>query len=151
MLNPEIKEKPSLKIQNLDENEVLNQSRNRKLALLRVKRLSEMGILPSRASLFSAGYDLSSATRIIVPARGKAMVPTDLSIGIPEGTYARIGMFHSVRVGFSIGCFNDKSYVLKSSIILYPPLYAPDISLMGQNILPMLIDILFIMTTGFYF
>jgi hypothetical protein len=26
-----------------------------------------------------------------VPARGKALVPTDLSIAIPEGTYARIG------------------------------------------------------------
>ena len=27
----------------------------------------------------------------VVPARGKALVPTDLSIAIPEGTYARIG------------------------------------------------------------
>ena len=34
-----------------------------------------------------------SATEAKVPARGKALVPTDLSIGIPEGTYARIGMF----------------------------------------------------------
>ena len=33
-----------------------------------------------------------SATETKVPARGKALVPTDLSIGIPEGTYARIGM-----------------------------------------------------------
>lgn len=28
-----------------------------------------------------------------VPARGKALVPTDLSIAVPEGTYARIGIF----------------------------------------------------------
>jgi hypothetical protein len=28
---------------------------------------------------------------MVVPARGKALVPTDLSIAIPEGTYARIG------------------------------------------------------------
>lgn len=33
-----------------------------------------------------------SATEAKVPARGKALVQTDLSIGIPEGTYARIGM-----------------------------------------------------------
>jgi dUTP pyrophosphatase len=34
---------------------------------------------------------LCSATETKVPARGKALVPTDLSIAIPEGTYARIG------------------------------------------------------------
>jgi dUTP pyrophosphatase len=34
---------------------------------------------------------LCSATEIKVPARGKALVPTDLSIAIPEGTYARVG------------------------------------------------------------
>lgn len=32
-----------------------------------------------------------SATEVKVPARGKAFVPTGLSIAIPEGTYARIG------------------------------------------------------------
>lgn len=31
-----------------------------------------------------------SAIETIVPARGKALVPTDLSIAIPEGTYARV-------------------------------------------------------------
>lgn len=34
-----------------------------------------------------------SATEMKVPARGKALVPTDLSIAVPEGTYARIGIF----------------------------------------------------------
>ncbi|KAJ6687262.1 DEOXYURIDINE 5'-TRIPHOSPHATE NUCLEOTIDOHYDROLASE [Salix purpurea] len=34
---------------------------------------------------------LCSASAAKVPARGKALVPTDLSIAIPEGTYARIG------------------------------------------------------------
>ena len=34
---------------------------------------------------------LRSAAETKVPARGKALVPTDLSIAIPEGTYARIG------------------------------------------------------------
>lgn len=29
---------------------------------------------------------------VTVPARGKALVPTGLSVAIPEGTYARIGM-----------------------------------------------------------
>ena len=34
----------------------------------------------------------SSATETKVPARGKTLIPTDLIIGIPEGTYAQIGM-----------------------------------------------------------
>jgi hypothetical protein len=32
-----------------------------------------------------------SAVEVTVPARGKALVATDLSIAIPEGTYARVG------------------------------------------------------------
>ncbi|KAB5569881.1 hypothetical protein DKX38_003674 [Salix brachista] len=60
-------------------------------SLLRVKRLSENVVLPSRGSPLSAGYDLSSVSPAKVPARGKALIPTDLSIAIPEGTYARIG------------------------------------------------------------
>ena len=37
-----------------------------------------------------------SASKAKVPARGKALIPTDLSIAIPEGTYARIGKSHPV-------------------------------------------------------
>nr|CAD1828221.1 unnamed protein product [Ananas comosus var. bracteatus] len=58
--------------------------------LLRVKKLSQNAILPSRASALSAGYDLSSAVEATVPARGRALVATDLSISIPVETYARI-------------------------------------------------------------
>ncbi|OIW04421.1 hypothetical protein TanjilG_32613 [Lupinus angustifolius] len=66
--------------------------------LLRVKKLSANAVLPSRASPFSAGYDLSSAVATKVPARGKALVATDLSISIPEGTYARVGFVLCVHV-----------------------------------------------------
>lgn len=43
-----------------------------------------------------------SATEIKVPARGKALVPTDLSIAVPEGTYARIGKT-SFSLSLSVG------------------------------------------------
>lgn len=33
-----------------------------------------------------------SAAETKVPARGKALIPTDLSIAVPEGAYARIGI-----------------------------------------------------------
>ncbi|KAG0609874.1 hypothetical protein M758_7G020300 [Ceratodon purpureus] len=58
---------------------------------LRVKKLAAEAILPSRGSALAAGYDLSSAYDTKVPARGKALVKTELSIAIPEGTYARVG------------------------------------------------------------
>ncbi|XP_059453619.1 deoxyuridine 5'-triphosphate nucleotidohydrolase isoform X2 [Corylus avellana] len=101
---PEIKE-PLLKIPKLDQNGV---SAADPSLLLRVKKLSEKAVLPSRASPLSAGYDLSSATETKVPARGKALVPTDLSIAIPEGTYARIAprsglaWKHSIDVGAGV-------------------------------------------------
>lgn len=81
--------------------------------MLRVKKLSEFAVLPSRGSKYAAGkfvllnvchtayklymtnalagFDLSSAYDIVVPARGKAIVKTDLAIAIPPNTYARIG------------------------------------------------------------
>ncbi|KAM7528530.1 hypothetical protein LguiB_031940 [Lonicera macranthoides] len=94
---PEIKE-PSPKIQKLDQIP----------PFLRVKKLSEKAILPSRGSLLSAGYHLSSAMETKVPARGKALIPTDLSIAVPEGTYARIAPIselawkHSIDVGAGV-------------------------------------------------
>ncbi|KAJ6687263.1 DEOXYURIDINE 5'-TRIPHOSPHATE NUCLEOTIDOHYDROLASE-LIKE [Salix purpurea] len=51
---------------------------------------------------------LCSASAAKVPARGKALVPTDLSIAIPEGTYARIAprsglaWKHSIDVGAGV-------------------------------------------------
>lgn len=58
--------------------------------MLRVKKLSENAIIPTRGSEFAAGFDLSSAVDTIIPARGKGIVKTDLAIAIPELTYARI-------------------------------------------------------------
>src|SRR3954464_7327535 len=53
-------------------------------------RLSPGAILPSRGSSGAAGYDLSSAKDVLIPARGKGLCPTDLSIALPEGTYGRV-------------------------------------------------------------
>ena len=58
--------------------------------LLRVKKISEHATLPVRGSDGAAGYDLASAYDYVVPARGKELVKTDLSMAIPEGMYGRI-------------------------------------------------------------
>ena len=76
---------------------------------LLIKRLSDKAKLPTRGSALAAGYDLyrcasglcfssvlidafslRSAEKKIIPARGKALVDTQLSIAVPAGTYGRV-------------------------------------------------------------
>lgn len=55
---------------------------------LLIKKLSEKAKLPTRGSAFAAGYDLYAAKETTIPARGKALVDTDISIAVPAGTCA---------------------------------------------------------------
>ncbi|OCT48383.1 Deoxyuridine 5'-triphosphate nucleotidohydrolase [Cladophialophora carrionii] len=57
---------------------------------LLIKKLSADATTPTRGSAFAAGYDLYAAKPTTIPARGKALVSTELSIATPEGTYGRI-------------------------------------------------------------
>ncbi|KIR41183.1 deoxyuridine 5'-triphosphate nucleotidohydrolase [Cryptococcus deuterogattii 99/473] len=57
---------------------------------LLVKKLSSSATIPTRGSPLSAGYDLYSAEETVVPARGKALIDSGLSIAVPEGTYGRV-------------------------------------------------------------
>ncbi|KAI1461911.1 dUTP pyrophosphatase [Annulohypoxylon moriforme] len=57
---------------------------------LLIKKLSPNAKLPTRGSAFSAGYDLYAAQPTSIPARGKALVETDISIAVPANTYGRI-------------------------------------------------------------
>jgi len=59
-------------------------------APLRIKLLSDKATLPKAGSELAAGIDLASAAAVTVPPGGRALVPTDLSIACPPGTYARI-------------------------------------------------------------
>ena len=72
--------------------------------MLKVKRLSKFAILPKRATEGAATYDLYSAMEAVVPANGKMLIKTDISIEIPARTYARIAprsglaLKHSIQV-----------------------------------------------------
>lgn len=59
-------------------------------SILYFHKLSENATKPSRASKLSAGYDLHSAVDLVVQSKGKALVPTDLQVKIPENCYGRI-------------------------------------------------------------
>ncbi|KIW62656.1 deoxyuridine 5'-triphosphate nucleotidohydrolase [Phialophora macrospora] len=57
---------------------------------LLIKKLSPDATTPTRGSAFAAGYDVYASKATVIPARGKALVSTDLAIATPEGTYGRI-------------------------------------------------------------
>ncbi|KAF9076494.1 dUTP pyrophosphatase [Rhodocollybia butyracea] len=60
------------------------------ISQLLVKRHSEKAKIPSRGSALSAGYDLYSAEKKTVPAHGKALIDTQISIAVPIGHYGRV-------------------------------------------------------------
>jgi hypothetical protein len=53
---------------------------------LLIQKLSDKAHLPTRGSAFAAGYDLYAAKEATIPARGKALVDTDIAISVPAGT-----------------------------------------------------------------
>ncbi|KAI1401024.1 dUTP diphosphatase [Hypoxylon fuscum] len=57
---------------------------------LLIKKLSATAKLPTRGSAFAAGYDLYASQPTTIPARGKALVETGLSIAVPAQTYGRV-------------------------------------------------------------
>ena len=75
---------------------------------LQVKLLSPTAKPPTRGSAFAAGYDLYASSAATVPARGKALVDTDISIAVPAGTYGRVAprsglaSKHSIDVGAGV-------------------------------------------------
>ena len=57
----------------------------------------------SRLHSCGTGYDLCSAYDCSIPARGKGLVKTDISVAIPQNTYARI----APRSGLALKNFID--------------------------------------------
>ncbi|EPX72962.1 deoxyuridine 5'-triphosphate nucleotidohydrolase [Schizosaccharomyces octosporus yFS286] len=55
-----------------------------------VQKLSDKATIPTKGSALAAGYDLYASAECTIPANGKALVDTDLSIAVPQDTYGRI-------------------------------------------------------------
>lgn len=53
-------------------------------------RLHPLAKLPTRGSAFAAGLDLYSIEAARIPARGRALIRTGLSVAIPRGFYGRV-------------------------------------------------------------
>ena len=70
---------------------------------LYIKKLRNSAAIPKRATENAAGYDLASAEETVVPAKGKAVVKTGISLATPEGCYGRI----APRSGLAVKRFID--------------------------------------------
>ena len=75
---------------------------------LPIKLLSPTAKAPTRGSAHAAGYDLYASKATTVPARGKVLVDTDISIAVPANTYGRVAprsglaSKHSIDVGAGV-------------------------------------------------
>ena len=89
---------------------------------LRVKLLSPKAKLPTKGTSLAAGYDLSSAQQIVIPANGRALVQTDISLSVPKGTYGRIAprsglaVKHGITTGAGV---IDADYTGPIGIVLF--------------------------------
>ena len=70
---------------------------------LYIKNLKKSAAIPKRVMEGAVGYDLASAEETVVPAKGKAVVKTGISIATPEGCYGRI----APRSGLAIKKYID--------------------------------------------
>jgi len=57
---------------------------------LRIIKLSDKAMIPTKGSRFAAGHDIYTLTEGLVPTKGQKMVETGIAIGLPEGTYRRL-------------------------------------------------------------
>jgi dUTP pyrophosphatase len=91
------------------------------MALL-IKKLVAHAVAPMRATEGSAGYDLSSAVDAVIPPNGRLAVSTGIAIGLPEGTYGRIGARSGLAFKYGIDVFAgivDRDYRGEVKCILY--------------------------------
>lgn len=85
-------------------------------------KLSKYAFLPTRGSAQSAGLDLRSPYKTLVPKHGKTLILTDLAVKLPTNCYGRIAS----RSGLALinfievaGGVIDQDYTGNLGVILY--------------------------------
>ena len=80
---------------------------------LKVRRLTERAVMPTRATPGSAAYDIYAAGPTTVPAGGQALVDTDLAMKLPRHVYGQIksrsGLTTRNRVTVQTGTIDQDS------------------------------------------
>lgn len=68
------------------------------IELIKFVKISRNATTPTKGSPHSAGYDLYASRNTIIHPGTNAIVPTDLKISVPHGTYGRIASRSSLSV-----------------------------------------------------
>lgn len=88
---------------------------------LLVQKLLDSAIVPTKNNDLDAGYDLYAFDTVTIPAWGKALVSTQISIAVPPGTYGRIASRSglSVKNDLEVGAgVIDRGYTGEVKIVL---------------------------------
>ena len=70
---------------------------------LKVAKLTDRGIVPTKGSKNAAGFDLYAAYDYCIAAKDKCVIKTDIQIAIPDGCYGRV----AARSGLAVNNFID--------------------------------------------
>ena len=54
---------------------------------VRFKKLNEKAVMPTKAHATDAGFDLYASEAVTIPANGRAIIPTDIAMEIPQGYF----------------------------------------------------------------
>ena len=87
---------------------------------LRVKRLLQNAIVPTKGSKMAAGHDIYALKDGTIPAERQMLVDTGIAIALPRGTYGRLaarsgmGSKYGIAVG---GGVIDADYTGKVKVI----------------------------------
>lgn len=89
---------------------------------VRFQRLSDRARMPLVSQAGDVAADLFAAAEVVIPARGRAMVPTDLALELPLGFRARIhsrsglSLKHGIEAGAGL---IDNAYRHAIGVLLY--------------------------------
>ncbi|XP_045183853.2 deoxyuridine 5'-triphosphate nucleotidohydrolase-like [Mercenaria mercenaria] len=90
--------------------------------MLRFAKLTSKAFTPTRGSKLAAGYDLYSAYDVAIPPKGKALVKTDIQIGLPDGCYGRVaprsGLAHKHFIDVGAGVI-DQDYRGNVGVVMF--------------------------------
>ena len=89
---------------------------------LRVKLINDTARLPCRGSDQAAGYDLYATEGCAILPGRRAVIPTGICVGLPEGTYGRIAprsglaVKHGIQIGAGVV---DRDYTGELKVVIF--------------------------------
>lgn len=90
--------------------------------MLKIKKLSEIAVVPTRGHDTDAGLDIYSLHNYSIPAKGRCLVSTGISLEIPEGYYGRVAPRSGLAVKHGVDVFAgviDSSYRGELMVLLF--------------------------------